>query len=223
MTPITIGNNVTVYCAPCEAVLSMIGPVDAAVFDPPYLFNSSGGGKMRKTRPNMDNIAAAGMDEGFDINILNPSFYKSIVSFCHNDQLHTLLPWFAENYRRHVVCSWIKTNPMPVANRNYQANVEPYIHAWQKDAHPVGSLADLKRTITTTNGKSDYDHPTVKPLEVMEKIMRNVNGETVIDMFMGTGSTGVAALRHGKKFIGIERDPKYFAIALRRLADEVFK
>jgi len=212
--------NATLYLGRCENILNEIGPVDALVMDPNYLIRTSGGGKYRKARTNMENIAKAKMNEGFDLNIINPKYYKSIVSFCHNDQLHLLTSFFVEHYRRHAVCYWEKTNPSPMANRNYQANIEPYVHAWQKDAHPTGiikgDINEMKRTITTTNGKSPYNHPTVKPNEVMNKIMKNVNAETVLDCFMGTGSTGIAALKHGKKFIGIEKEPEFFGIACQR-------
>jgi site-specific DNA-methyltransferase (adenine-specific) len=62
-----------------------------------------------------------------------------------------------------------------------------------------------------------FGHPTVKPLDVMDKIMRNLSGRTIIDPFMGTGSTGVAALRRGKVFTGIEKNPKHFATAVERI------
>ena len=64
-----------------------------------------------------------------------------------------------------------------------------------------------------------FDHPTVKPLPVMNKIMRNVAGQTVVDPFMGSGSTGVAAIRAGKTFTGIEHNPAHFATAVHRIAD----
>lgn len=215
---IVIG-NATLYLGRCENLLPVIGPVDALVIDPPYLFDASGGGKYRRRRKNMDDIIASELNKGFDINIIDPKLYKSVVSFCHNDQLNILLPFFAKHYKRHAVCFWEKSNPMPVANRHYQANLEPYIHAWNKDAHPVGTLAELKRTVLTAVGKSKFDHPTVKPDAVMNKILTNVNAQTVLDCFMGTGSTGIAALNHGKKFIGIEKCPATFNIACQRFYD----
>ena len=62
-------------------------------------------------------------------------------------------------------------------------------------------------------------HPTVKPTDLMRYLCRLVTppGGLVFDPFMGSGSTGVAALREGFKFIGIEREPKYFDIACRRI------
>lgn len=65
------------------------------------------------------------------------------------------------------------------------------------------------------------DHPTVKPLALMHHLVTLVTqpGGTVLDPFMGSGSTGVAAIQCGFKFIGIERDPAYFEIAVARLQD----
>ena len=65
--------------------------------------------------------------------------------------------------------------------------------------------------------RKKFDHTTVKPDAVMDKIMANVNGQTICDPFMGTGSTGVAAIKAGKIFTGIELNPKHFETAVRRI------
>lgn len=64
-------------------------------------------------------------------------------------------------------------------------------------------------------------HPTQKPVALMEYLIRTYTheGETVLDNTMGSGTTGVACVNTGRKFFGIERDPDYFAIAERRIAD----
>lgn len=215
MIAVTIG-NATLYQGDCYDLLPEIGPVDALVTDPPYDFNTSGGGKFRKQRTLMERIDRSGISDGFDHSIFRPELYGSIVTFCHNDQLFEIGSYLKEKYKRVVACAWHKTNPTPFANKNYKADTEPYVHAWNDGWHPTGHPTELTRYITTPVVKSEYNHPTVKPDVVMDKIMRNVNGETVIDPFMGTGSTGVAALRAGKKFIGIEKDQKYFGIAIER-------
>ena len=63
-------------------------------------------------------------------------------------------------------------------------------------------------------------HPTQKPIEVMRWIIENYTnvGETILDPFLGSGTTGVAAMLTGRKFIGIELDETYFAIAEQRIA-----
>lgn len=63
-------------------------------------------------------------------------------------------------------------------------------------------------------------HPTVKPIELMRRLIRLVSrpGHTIIDPFLGSGTTGVAAVLEGRNFIGIEREDEYFTIASTRIA-----
>jgi hypothetical protein len=71
--------------------------------------------------------------------------------------------------------------------------------------------------------RKDYTghHPTQKPVALMEDLVKTYTdpGETVLDFTMGSGSTGVACANTGRRFIGIERDDKYFAIASERIAE----
>ena len=64
-------------------------------------------------------------------------------------------------------------------------------------------------------------HPTQKPVAMMEYLIRTYTneGETVLDNCMGSGTTGVACVNTGRNFIGIEKDPKYFEIAEKRIRD----
>lgn len=195
-----------------------LGFTHADVMDPPYEFDTSGGGKFRKARGHTDQIAAEGLDQGFKHSIINPLLTGAVIVFCHNDQLPKLTTYLHGNFGRQVICAWHKENPMPVANRHYQPDTEFYIHAWSKHFYPRGTLAEKKRFIMAPVGRSkEFDHPTVKPMAVMAKIMANVAGELICDPFMGSGSTGVAALNAGKSFIGIEQNPKHFETACRRL------
>ena len=68
------------------------------------------------------------------------------------------------------------------------------------------------------------EHPTQKPLRLVSDWLRAFSdfGETILDPFMGSGTTGVAAVKLGRKFIGIEIEPKYFDIACRRI-DEALR
>lgn len=74
-----------------------------------------------------------------------------------------------------------------------------------------------------TNGK-ERKHPTQKPVALLEYLVRTYTnpGETVLDNCMGSGSTGVACVNTGRKFIGIEKDNKYFEIAEQRINNAVF-
>jgi len=198
-----------------------LGRMDADVMDPGYKFRAQGGGHYRASRKGMDEIIEQQLDQGFDKRIINPLLCGSVVVFCHNDQLPDLLPFVAGNFERVVLCMWQKTNPQPVANKHYRPDVEPYIHAWSGNFHPRGQLRDLFRIVTagSARGRMRYGHPTPKPDAVMTKIVRNVAGRTICDPFMGTGSTGVAAIRAGRTFTGIEHNPKHFATAVARIRD----
>lgn len=236
LMPSSAGGNTPLLCAAQEIEVVHIGPhtlyradaytlrptlgfFDAEVMDPPYRFNNSGGGAFRKARGASDQIVDEQLDQGFDHAIINPLRAGAVVVFCHNDQLPELLGYLAPRYHRFCLLGWIKPNPSPMRNKHYLADVETYVHAWNPGYHPVGDHHDMHRWINagTTPAKL-YGHPTVKPLPVMEKIMRNMNGTTVIDPFMGTGSTGVAAIRQGKTFTGIEHNPRHFATAVTRLS-----
>jgi DNA modification methylase len=63
-------------------------------------------------------------------------------------------------------------------------------------------------------------HPNEKPAELMCYLIRKTPGEVILDSFMGGGSTGVACIKLDRKFIGIEKDPKYFEVARERIEIE---
>ena len=70
------------------------------------------------------------------------------------------------------------------------------------------------------NNEPRGDHPTQKPIGVMRWCIDHLpNTEAILDPFMGSGTTGVAAVQMGRKFIGIEREPKYFDIACNRIEE----
>lgn len=228
----------TLYHGDAYKIRPTLGWHDADVMDPPYLFNNSGGGGFRKSRIGADQIVAEGLDRGFDHAIIDATRCGAIFVFCHQDQLEDLIPGTVQDdraagdtllvadmfaavrpkFHRAALLVWIKPNPSPMANKHYLADVEPYIHAWNPGFHPQGDHHDKHRWHQCgTTRTAVFGHPTVKPASLMDKIMRNVAGTTVCDPFMGTGSTGVAALKAGKRFTGIEHNPTHFATAVQRI------
>jgi site-specific DNA-methyltransferase (adenine-specific) len=85
---------------------------------------------------------------------------------------------------------------------------------WQDEAKAV-------RNIYSQMPPRDRVHPNEKPVEMMAHFINNhtYRGDTVLDPFMGSGSTGVAAVRMGRKFIGMELDPGHFETAVRRIRE----
>lgn len=75
----------------------------------------------------------------------------------------------------------------------------------------------FSQSIAATNAER-VGHPTQKPLSLMKWCIDQAgNPQTILDPFMGSGTTGVAAVQMGRQFIGIEREQKYFDIAVRRI------
>lgn len=206
------------YFGDAYAIRPTLGGFAADIMDPPYAFDNSGGGAFRKARGASDQIVDEELDRGFDHSIINPLLTGAVVVFCHNDQLAELLRFLSGSFQRVCVQTWIKPNPSPMANKHYLADTEFFVHAWLRGFHPQGEHHDKHRHITARPLPSKtWNHPTVKPDAVMDKIMRNVSGSTVCDPFMGTGSTGVAAIKAGKVFTGIEHNEKHFLTACDRI------
>lgn len=216
---------------------------DSVITDPPYEFASQGGKLFGRDKASFYEMRDQGLSDGFNLEILELlSGANSMMIFMHNDQVYKILGLLANPrtvlepynedemqympfqkdsyYEKAVIMSWNKTNPMPVANKNYQPDTELFIHFWRQPFFPQGELSEKKRHIYHPVGKSIYDHPTVKPKEIMDKCIVNgsSHGDTVIDPFCGSGSTGVSAIFNGRKFVGIEKDQKYFEIAKERLS-----
>lgn len=223
----------TLYLGDAYAIRPLLGWHDCDCMDPPYAFNNSGGGKWRKDRGASEQIIAEGLTDGFDMTIINPNQCGQVVVFFHADQRHELEGYLRRWFFRHILMHWQKENPAPHHNRSLIADVEEFFMAWTDDGardyflawhrghHPAGEEHhDFHRYITAPVAPSKiYGHPTVKPDAVMDKIMRNVAGRTVCDPFMGTGSTGIAAIKAGKIFTGIEKNQAHFETACRRISE----
>lgn len=116
--------------------------------------------------------------------------------------------WNVPHYDTEFIVWWGRgTNPSNVRSIDSMVIDCPF--------PPAGCFASER--IVDRSGKAV--HPSQKPLEVMTRLVKafSEEGAIVLDPFMGTGTTGVACLRHGRKFIGIERNPTYVTIARQRL------
>lgn len=122
---------------------------------------------------------------------------------------------------------WHKTNPMPRnMNLHFVNSSESWIY-FVNDAK-TGTFNNngkvlhdhIETSVTPASEKTAGKHPTQKPLAVMDHFIRTLTnpGDHVLDPFMGSGSTGVAALNAGRRFTGIELDPAYYTIAEKRMA-----
>ena len=191
------------YLGDCLEILPLLGKVDAVVTDPPYGIDYGRGGSFSAShgwgpwrekcewdveRPDRDVFDA----------IRAVSKHQIIWGGnCFTDFLPPSMHWLM----------WDK------GQRNF--SLADFEMAW-------GSQRRAARVIEYARGKAVRDgkeHPTQKPIEVMVACIQELpaNAQLVADPFMGSGTTGVAAVKRGKCFTGIERETRYFDIACRRI------
>lgn len=109
--------------------------------------------------------------------------------------------------------------PGRVAKR-YWSNSELIIFHAGHDLSPAGTMRNVQKFNIVDSTKRE--HPTQKPVELIARLITDstAEGDTVLDCFMGSGTTAVAAIRTGRQFVGFEIDENYHAIALRRIGQE---
>jgi site-specific DNA-methyltransferase (adenine-specific) len=117
----------------------------------------------------------------------------------------------------HNLLVWDKRTA--VMNRWYMKNCEFTLYLWKGQARTIRDPSS--KQLCTAPNLQDSAHPTTKPVELMAHYIENSSdvGQAILDPFMGSGATGAAAVKLGRKFIGIEIEPKYFDIACRRIEE----
>lgn len=114
----------------------------------------------------------------------------------------------------------IAINKLVKGGKHSKHGDNTYWRPSQKDVF-MQEHTNYPRTVIEFASEGKTVHPTQKPIALLEYLIKTytLEGETVFDNTMGSGSTGVACVNTGRKFIGIEQDDKYFAIAHKRIAE----
>jgi len=189
-------------------ILPTLPKVDAVITDPPYGINENS--KKVASRGKL----AAPKDYGdFDWDKAPPS--NELIDLIRTKGQHQA--FFGGNYFTLPPTScwlvWDKLN-----GDNDFADCELAWTNWDKAVRRL----QWRWNGMIRQGNEERYHPTQKPLEVMKWVITLCpKSETILDPFMGSGTTGVAAIQMGRKFIGIEREPKYFDIACQRIEQAV--
>jgi len=187
----TIG-DATLYLGDCMEILPTLPNVDAVITDPPYGLGSKLQGGTWGATPELLvwDQAPPTVDH-----LLRLASLSSVTVF-----------WGGNYYGLPPTRCWLvwdKQNAVPT-----MADCEL---AWT-------SLDANTKRMSRPVGRVEHGHPSEKPLDLMAWTLRTVKATgTVLDPYMGSGTTGVACVQMGLSFIGIEREPKYFDIACRRI------
>ncbi|GHV06392.1 hypothetical protein FACS1894217_04970 [Clostridia bacterium] len=208
--------------------------IDLIVTDPPYLIeNTRAGGKspLAKSIQGMNTeIQNSGLTQGFNAAVLDEMVRVlktiNLYIWCNHKQIPAYLDYFVSG----CGCSfdiliWNKTNAMPLFNNKWLTDKE-YCLYFRKSAYCNPDSYEHAKTVwhqpINAQDKKRYGHPTIKPLNIIETLIQNSSRpeDVILDPFLGSGTTAVAAVKSGRHYIGYELDSKYFDIACARL-DEV--
>lgn len=121
-------------------------------------------------------------------------------------------------FKVHNLLVWRKNNNTP--SQYYMKNCEYVIFARKGKAKYINNIGASK-TVHDFNNVTGREHPTQKPVDLMQFYIENSSnvGDLIFDPFMGSGSTGVAAIKSGRDFLGIELFEDYYEIATKRIED----
>ena len=195
----------TLYNSDCRDVLPLLPKVDAVVTDPPYGIKESAA--KSSTRGKLAQPTDYGSDD-WDQEPADPA----VISWMLTNSRWQVI--FGGNYFELPPTScwlvWDKLN-----GDNDFADCEL---AWTNMPKAVRRIRFLWNGMIRAE-KGPRVHLTQKPIEVMRWVLNHVPepNTTILDPYMGSGTTGVAVAKANRRFIGIERDPKYFAIACERI------
>lgn len=243
-TPIET-DTYTIVNGDCVDVLRGIpgDSVDLLLTDPPYnlgLFMQDRATNLKQMRGNYfgaagwDNLTADDWTESMDAFFEEASRVVrtsgAMIVFMAVIKLETLIQLAQKHgFYYKTTGSWHKLNPMPRnMNLHFINSTESWVY-FVNDArtgtfnNEGRALHDFYETSVTPKSERGFGkHPTQKPIELMNYFVRTLSnpGDLVLDPFMGSGSTGVSAIRLGRKFFGIELNEDYFDMSAKRLEAE---
>lgn len=210
-TRVEVIGDATLYLGKCEDVLPTLGMVDAIVTDPPYgILNLDGIGSTLAVRKSPRQQGSGTLKN----RVLNRADVRwdiapgaEVFDLIRSTSTHQVI--WGGNYfplpPARGILVWDKEQPWPNFS---QAEI-----AWTNLGRPAAVFR-----LSSGKGEPNKEHPTQKPVPLMAWCLGFLpTAQTILDPYMGSGTTGVAALQLGRSFIGIERDEAYFEIACRRI------
>jgi DNA modification methylase len=199
----TIG-DATLYLGDCREILPTLDSVDLVLTDPPF-----GVGNFVQTT---GRIKGRGSNVGKKVTWNDAPPDAAVFEHIRRISTHRII-WGANFFNcfeeRGGAIVWVKRQPMPNFSK---ADIASCTH-YQKT-----EIIEIPWTNWTVARRAMSDHPCERPVELYEWCVKYLpDCQSVCDPFMGSGTTGVACANLGRKFIGIEIEPRYFDIACERI------
>lgn len=222
----------TLYNGDCLEVMAGMDRVDHVISDPPYeeslhASKNSLRGRVRADKgPDLKGVDFSSINDiRADVVAAGSKLATGwFIAFCTIEGV----AYWAEainaspmKYKRG--CLWVKPDATPQLNgQGPGQGAECFVTAWNGTGHAKWNAGGKRGVYTHLTNQRDRDgrHPTEKPIPLMRELLQDFTnpGQTILDPFMGSGTTGVACAKMGRSFIGIELDSKYFDIACERIA-----
>jgi len=222
----TIG-SCELWLGDCLEIMPGLAPVDHVIGDPPYeeVLHKAVGAIRRTDNVNMpETFGFDGIDEIRD-DVARLCVEKSqgwVLLFCIAEGVRSwrdALQKYEAKYD--TCCIWIKPDAMPRFNgQGPSRGFECIATAWAGKGYRSWNGGGRKGVFTHCRNREEINgHPTLKPLSLMAELVElfTQRDQVILDPFMGSGTTGVACAKLGRKFIGIEMQEKYFDIACDRI------
>lgn len=202
--------------------------VDCVYTDIPYLIKGGGGAKspLSKRIAKVNNEYLKDINTGIDYCIFEEfiRIMKKVNCFiwCSKEQIYDIITFFKRKNVFFEILVWTKTNPTPATNNVWLPDIEYCLYFRENGVILNDGYENKSKWYSSPINKKDkdkYNHPTIKPIEVVKKHILHTTqpNDIVLDCFSGSGTTCVAAKELGRRFIGIEIDPEYHKISLDRL------
>lgn len=191
----------TLYLGDCREILPLLPKVDAVVTDPPY---GIGAGREKPHNGWKDYGVA-----DWDLTRPSPDILQKMLVISR----HQII--WGGNYFTDILPPTMQWLIWDKGQRDF--SLADFEMAWSSN-QAASRIIEFARGKAVLDGKV---HPTQKPVEVMKWCIEHLPepNRTILDPFMGSGTTGVACAKLGRKFIGIEIEPKYFDIACKRIEE----
>lgn len=201
------------------------GSIDLIIMDPPYQMETSGGGSFGPANRSYHSEIAP-MCYGTDNDLLDLLWKKmkepNLYIWCNKAQLRQYIDYGDDRGCNLDLLTWHKTNPVPTCHNKYLSDTEYLLFLRGKGVPLYGTYESKRKWWATPTNKDDKDrwhHPSIKPLSIIQTLVTNstLAGQTVLDPFLGSGTTAVACQNTGRNCIGFEIDPIYYQTVQARL------
>jgi len=214
MDKVVIG-DATLYLGDCMDFFAEYPclKIGAVITDPPYGIGWDRVAEKDSGRKPGTSAAKKGLyiSSGWDDQPISIEVINKII-----DMANVSIIWGGNYYPLAASQCWLVWDKQNGANQFADCEL-----AWTNMAKPVRKFTWMWNGMLRQGGEERNGHPTQKPLALMKWCIEqcNNNPDAILDPFMGSGTTGVAAIQMGRKFIGIEREPRYFDIACERISN----